>query len=103
MKRVVKVSIGTNHTCADELEPILRKFWAHLTPTIHVQEDHTFVVFITDDASLQLLENVTASIANIDNVNSVELTPTEVLNAIRDVKELQYLTDARHEYGLLTV
>ena len=35
--------------------------------------------FFTEDASLQLLENVTGSIAGVDNVKSEELTSEEVI------------------------
>ena len=95
MVRVVKIYIGSNHvTEKDLLRAILRTFWpGDVQYTIHVQKVHTLVVFAAKDAPLQLLENVSKSVAGVDNVRSEELTPEEALTAIAGVDGLEYLED----------
>ena len=77
--RVVKISIGTDHKPEADIEEIIDTFWAHLAVdyTVTVFHDHTFIVFVTEDDSLQLLENVPESIAGVDNVKFEELTPEQ--------------------------
>ena len=58
---------------------------------MHMLEDRTFVVFFTEDTSLQLLENVPESIGGVDNVKFEELTSEEVQNEIAGDKELAWL------------
>ena len=94
--QIVKISIGTKHKPKADIEAIIRTFWAHLTgpvKTVSVREDHTLVIFDTEDVLLQLLENVPESIAGVDNVKSEELTPEQVLTEINDDERLHYLLD----------
>ena len=65
-----------------------------LSCAIHVRKDHSLVVFITDDASLHLLENVPESIDGIDNVKSEELTSQWVRIEILSDEELAGLIDS---------
>ena len=95
--RIVKVFIGSNHKPENEIQHILYPFFRSddvPSHVIHVREDHSLVVFITSDASLQLLENVPESIDGIDNVKSEELTPQMVQNELWSDDKLGWLIDS---------
>ena len=103
MARVVHISIGSNHKSADTIEAILRTFWLHLANTvpyeIRVRDDHTIVIFLTEDESLQLLENIPETIAGVDNVKFEECTRQTVLIPIGEVEGVDSLTkDANQQH-----
>ena len=96
--RIVEISIGSNHKPEADIAFTLLGNWAHLADnvryTVGVREDHTLVVFVFEDDSLQLLKNVPESIAGVDNVESKILTPEQYGGDERIIALLGILFDS---------
>ena len=93
MVRILKIHVGKNQADEGMLTAILATIpWnGKLVKQVHVLDEHTYVVFYTDNRLFKLLKHVYPDIAGVENVRSEELTEAGIAEAIENEEVLSYL------------